>query len=158
MVFEKATPDDIAELSALRTAYLLEDYGEISPEVLSGISARLPDYFRAHLNRDLFVYVCRDGREIAGCCFLLVTEKPANPAFPTGRTGTVLNVYTKPALRKKGIAGTLLKKLLSEAEDLALDYVELKATEQACALYRSLGFEEVSEKYRSMKAVIGREV
>ena len=155
MVFEKANENDIAGLTELRTAYLLEDYGMIESGALSSIAAQLPAYFMRHLNKDLLAFVCRDGDSIVGCCFLLVSEKPPNPAFITGRTGTVLNVYTKPAYRKKGVARRLMQALLSEAADLKLDDVDLKATDSGYPLYRSLGFEDAQSKYRPMQYRMG---
>jgi len=154
MIFEKANAEDIESLTALRTEYLLEDYGEIPEDTLSAIADRLPSYFHNHLNRDVFVFVCRDADRIAGCCFLCVSEKPSNPAFISGKTGTVLNVYTKPAYRKRGIAGELIKMLLAEAARMKLDYVELKATDAGYPLYKSLGFEDAASKYHPMKYVL----
>ena len=150
MTFEQAGVGDIGALTALRVAYLKEDYGELPQDTLTDIADRLPAYFRAHLNRDLFAFVCRDAGEIAGCCLLYVSEKPPNPAFPHGKEGTVLNVYTKPPFRKRGIAGNLMKRLLAEAKALGLDRVELKATDAGYPLYRSLGFEDAVSKYHPM--------
>ena len=154
MIFEKARAEDIADLVRMRIEYLLEDYGEIPSGTLSAISGRLPAYFERHLNRDLIAFVCRDGDMIAGCCFLYVSEMPPNPAFPHGKTGTALNVYTKPEYRRRGIAGKLMEALLSEAEEMGLDFVELKATDAGYPLYRSLGFEDAPSKYHSMKYAI----
>ncbi|MBR1599544.1 MAG: GNAT family N-acetyltransferase [Lachnospiraceae bacterium] len=92
-----------------------------------------------------------DGREIVGCCFLLVTEKPANPNFINGLTGTILNVYVKPEYRRQGIAKRMMDNLLNDAKAMGLDYVELKATEQGRLLYKSLGFEDDVSKYYRMK-------
>ena len=154
MIFEKATVHDIESLVRLRTAYLLEDEGEIEDGKLSLIVDQLPAYFQRHLNQDLSVFVCRDAGMIAGCCFLSVSEKPANPSFLNGRTGTVLNVYTMPAYRRKGIARKLMQMLLAESAALKLDYVELKATDAGYPLYRSLGFEDAPSRYHPMKYVM----
>ena len=154
MIFEKATASDIQTLVGLRIAFLLEDEGEMPESTLSLISDQLPAYFRCHLNKDLFVFVCRDADTIAGCCFLSVFEKPANPRFLNGKTGTVMNVYTKPQYRRKGVARKLMQMLLAESADLKLDYVELKATDAGCPLYRSLGFEDAASKYLPMKYAI----
>ena len=154
MVFEKADQNDINDLVKLRIAYLLEDYGEIASDKLSLISDNLPDYFHTHLNKDLFVFVCRDEHDLLGCCFLYVSEKPSNPSFINGKTGTVLNVYTKPQFRKQGIAGKLIKLLLSESERLNLDFVELQATDSGYNLYKSMGFDDVISKYHNMKYII----
>ena len=154
MIYEKADTNDIAGLTRLRLGYLSEDYGEIAQDDLKRIGDSLPTYFRRHLNEDLYAFVCRDGDSIAGCCFLYVSEKPANPAFISGRTGTVMNVYTLPEFRRMGIAGKLMKLLLSESEKVGLDFVELKATDAGYSLYRSLGFEDAVSKYHNMKYII----
>jgi len=153
MKFEKAGIDDICALTNLRIAYLLEDYGFISEEKLQLIRANLPVYFGEHLNRDLFVWVCRKNGIIVSCCFLCITEKPASPAFINGKTGTILNVYTMPEYRKRGIAKKLLSMLLVEAENKELDFVELKSTDSGYGLYKVLGFEDAASKYHNMKYV-----
>ena len=154
MTFEKANADDIKDLTELRLEYLTEDYGGLSQEQTALIADSLPDYFRRHLNNDLFAFVCRSGNITAGCCFLYVSEKPANPTFINGRTGTVLNVYTRPQFRRQGIAGKLIKMLIAEAKALSLDYVELKSTDSGYSLYKSLGFEDAVSKYHNMKIII----
>ncbi len=153
MIFEKANENDIPALTDLRIKYLLEDYGTISKDKLSRIAEGLPDYFYRHLGKDLLAFVCRDSGKIAGCCLLLITEKPQNPSFISGKTGSVMNVYTLPGYRKKGIAHELMKILLTESEKNGLDFVELKATDSGHSLYISLGFEDVISKYHSMKFV-----
>lgn len=93
--FEKAEQNEIEELVNLRLAYLQEDFGEMEKEDFLRIKKMLPAYFNRHLNQDLFVYIARDYEKIVSCAFLLIVEKPMSPAFITGKTGTVLNVYTK---------------------------------------------------------------
>lgn len=151
MKFERAGMGDIRTLTDLRIAYLLEDHGDISAEKLQLIRNNLPDYFMTHLNRDLLAFVCRDAETIVSCCFLCIAEKPAGPSFLSGKTGTVMNVYTLPEYRKRGIAGKLMKMLLAEAKSRSLDFVELKATDSGHSLYKSLGFEDSASKYHSMK-------
>ncbi|MBQ9484353.1 MAG: GNAT family N-acetyltransferase [Ruminiclostridium sp.] len=155
MIFEKAGVSDTAELTELRTAYLSEDYGGLDADTAARISGSLPDYFRRHIGSDLFVYVCREADKIVGCCFLYISEKPSNPSFISGRTGMVLNVYTLPEYRRKGIAGKLVGMLISDAEELGLDFVELKSTDAGYGLYKSLGFEDAVSKYHDMKYVTG---
>lgn len=150
MVFEQAVMDDIPVLTELRIAYLLEDYGAIPDERLSAIRDSLPDYFRKHLGSDIFVFLCRDSGRAAGCCFLYVSEKPANPSFIGGKTGAVMNVYTLPEYRRRGIGHRLMEMLLSEAASLGLDYVELKATDEGYGLYKALKFVDRVEKYHDM--------
>lgn len=56
--------------------------------------------------------------------FLSGFGKPATPSFINGRTGMVLNLYTKPEYRRKGIARKLLEQLLAEAQQMGLDFLE----------------------------------
>lgn len=153
MIFEKATVQDISTLTELRIAYLQEDLGQIVDADLELISSSLPSYFEKHLNKDLIVYVARDEMDIVSCAFLLIVEKPMSPSFITGKTGTVLNVYTKPEYRKKGYAKKLMIMMLEDANAEGVSIIELKATEDGYSLYKSVGFEDVVDKYHNMKIV-----
>ncbi len=92
-----------------------------------------------------------DIEQAIACAFLLIVEKPMSPAFITGRTGTVLNVYTSPAYRHRGYAKMIMKKLLSDAVEKNLSVVELKSTDAGYHLYRSVGFTDDMSKYHFMK-------
>lgn len=158
MTFERTNIDDLDQLVGLRAAYLTEDHGTVPKKQLEMILEKLPDYFRKHLNKDCFVYSAKNEYEIISCCFLLVTEKPSNLSFINGIVGTVMNVYTKPEYRGKGLAGKLLKMLLEDSEKMGLDFVELKATDSGYSLYKSVGFEDAVSKYHNMKITFGSEI
>ena len=148
---EKAGTEDIEDLVKLRLSYLLEDHGSLDPQDHAAIKMELPGYFQAHLNKDLFVFVIRDGQNIVSCAFFLIVEKPMSPAFINGRTGMVLNVYTCPSYRRKGCAKRIMEELLSEAKKMEISVIELKVTEDGYPLYRSVGFMEDDSEYHRMK-------
>lgn len=148
---QKAQISDIDMLADLRIRYLTEDHGRLNTQDAETIAEKLPEYFRAHLNKDLFCYIVRDGEDIVSCAFLLIVEKPMSPAFINGKTGTVLNVYTRPAHRHKGCAGLIMKELISDARKMDLCTVELKSTDAGYPLYRSAGFTDDGSKYHLMK-------
>ena len=152
MIFEKATIKDINGLTDLRLAYLQEDLGVITDKEL--IQESLPGYYEKHLNKDLMVYVARDDEDIIACAFLLIVEKPMSPSFITGKTGTALNVYTKPEYRNKGYAKKLMTMMLEDATAQDVSVIELKSTEDGYLLYKSVGFEDVVVKYHNMKIVL----
>lgn len=151
MIVENAEIADIDLLTELRIAYLKEDYGKLDEEDISKIRRDLPDYFKKNLNENIFCYLIRNEESVIACAFLLVIEKPMSPAFITGRTGTVLNVYTNPAYRHRGYAKKIMNKLLSDAMEKNLSFVELKATEDGYHLYKSVGFTDEVSKYHVMK-------
>ena len=151
MIYRKATINDISQLVKIRLAYLRADYGFLSEEQTKEISYSLPIYFEKHLGKDILIYIAMDGTELISSAFLLITEKPSNPSFITGRTGSILNVYTDPKYRRQGIANNLLKILLEDARQLALDFVELKSTKMGKSLYESIGFKIEECEYTPMK-------
>ena len=142
---------DIAALTQLRLKYLQEDLGKMDEDTQTRLMTDLPLYFEKHLNRDIFCYLIREQGEAVACAFLLVTEKPASPMFITGKCGTVMNVYTKPAYRKKGYGKKVMEALLRDAKNMQLSYVELKSTEDGYPLYRAVGFEDDVHQYHLMK-------
>ena len=154
MIYEKAISKDISELTGLRIAYLQEDLGAITENDLQALQTSLPGYYEKHLNKDLLVYVAREEDTIVSCAFLLIVEKPMSPAFITGKTGTVLNVYTKMEHRRKGYAKKLMTEMLEDAKACAVSVIELKATEDGYPLYKSIGFEDAGTQYHNMKIVL----
>ena len=146
MVYNKASMEDLKQLTELRVAYLTEDNGKINERDLEAIEQNLPDYFMRNLNKTIFSYVARSEEEIIACALLLVVEKPMSPAFITGKTGTVLNVYTKPEHRHNGHARHLMNMLMDDVSNMRLSVVELKATEDGYQLYKSLGFIDATSK------------
>ena len=63
----------------------------------------------------------------------------------------VLNVYTTPLYRHKGYARMLMKRLMSDAVEKNLSFVELQSTEEGYPLYKSVGFVNHESKYHSMR-------
>jgi ribosomal protein S18 acetylase RimI-like enzyme len=154
MLLRKADHNDLDELIKIRLAYLNEDYHGLSDELTEAVSAQLPGYFMDHLGKDLYIYIAEEEQKIISGVFLLVVEKPANPHFITGKTGTVLNVYTQPEFRRQGLAGQLLKQAMEDAKQMDLSYLELSASKAGYPLYEKLGFVEVKSEYVPMKYTI----
>lgn len=149
MLIRKATKDDVFDLVQLRIEYLNEHFGTHDECQLSQIRVQLDNYFKAHLQRDFIAYIAQDSGQSIASVFLVIQEKPANPRFITGRTGLIINVYTREKYRRCGIAKQLLNKVIDEARTLALSYIELTATEAGKGLYSSLGFVN-SDRYDDM--------
>ena len=148
---EKAGFADVDELTALRLDYLTEDNGSLEHRDAETIRNSLPGYIHEHLNKDLIVYVIREDGIIVSCAFLLIIMKPMSPAFINGKTATVLNVYTRPAYRRRGYARMIMNTMIADAEEQNIDVIELKATEDGYDLYRSVGFDDDRTKYHLMK-------
>ena len=147
-----AEQTDIPELCRLRLAYFAEEFGTLPQEQLSAISAQLPVYFAAHLGKDCITAaaVLPDGT-LAANAILMISEKPANPFFPNGRSGYVLGVYTMPEYRGQGIATRLMQLVQEESKRLRLDIVTLSASEMGQSIYAKIGFSVKHSKFTEME-------
>lgn len=148
-----ASLSDIDLLVKVRFDYFTAEDWKLSPERRRAFEATLRQYYTNHLNIDFFAFFVEVAGDIASVAFLAVSEKPANPSFPTGKTGTVLNVLTYPAYRRKGYATKALDAIVSEAKKRNLSCLELSASDAGKPLYEKLAFKakEPSAHFTEMK-------
>ena len=148
MNLRKAALPDIDLLTRLRLDYLAAEGGPIPEEDRKSLEKQLPAYFTKHLADGSFIGILAeiDG-VVVSAAFLAISEKPANLAFMTGRTGTLLNVLTYPAYRRQGIATKVLERLLAEAKGAGVASVDLLATEDGKSVYEKIGFAESAYTY-----------
>ena len=135
-----AGPGDIEKLIKVRFDFFDAVKRESTAELHFVIESNLRQYYIKHLNNDCFAAVVEEDGAIASVALLTVFEKPANSSWPTGKTGTVLNVLTYPEHRKKGYAGAAVTALIEEAKRQNLSFVELAASDEGKPLYEELGF------------------
>ena len=65
-----------------------------------------------------------------------------------------MNVYTLPGHRRRGYASALVERIIADARQMELSYLELKATEDGLPLYQKLGFLEEASDYTAMRLVL----
>ena len=138
--FRRAEPSDARTLTQIRLAFFEGGVNVPTEEQRAALLENLPGYFAAHTERDLFAYLAEEDGEAVASAFLLVSERPAGPAFMTARTGLILNVYTAPAYRRRGLAQTLLEMAIADAREMGVSRIDLKATPMGRGLYEKLGF------------------
>jgi len=59
---------------------------------------------------------------------------------PTGYKAYIMNMYTEPKYRRRGIATKVLDRLVQEVREEGIDFISLEATEAGRALYEKYGF------------------
>ena len=74
-----------------------------------------------------------------------ITRSGSPTAIAEGRHGLILNVYTEPEWRRKGVAGLLLKCIVQWARNEQLDSLVLHASDKGRALYEQHGFVATKE-------------
>jgi ribosomal protein S18 acetylase RimI-like enzyme len=149
MILRLAAHSDIDTLVKLRMDYLTEDYGNLSEDEINSICSQLRCYFEKHIGNDFIAVLAEEDGVVLSAAFLVIVEKPANPSFITGVTGTLLNVFTYPEYRKKGIASRVISHLLEEGKKAGVSSFDLFATESGKPLYEKFGFTE--PKYTAMR-------
>jgi GNAT superfamily N-acetyltransferase len=85
----------------------------------------------------------------AGLQLRQVPPHPCRPAkeggFAKGRHAIVLNVFTEPEWRKRGVAMLLMDEIIRWARAEKLDRLVLHASSQARSLYERMGFIATNE-------------
>jgi len=149
MLLRKATLDDIEILIRLRLDYLTEDRGQLTQAEEIAVKQQLKKYFLQHIPNNTFIGIFAEiNGTIVSTAYLSITEKPANPAFITGITGTLLNVLTYPEYRRRGIATKVITEVIEEARKVGVAHINLSATADGKYLYEKMGFTE--SKYTAM--------
>jgi ribosomal protein S18 acetylase RimI-like enzyme len=154
MNIRKAGKEDITQLVEMRIKYLTVDCGEMSEEQLETIREQLPEYFERQLGTGVLAYAAEEEGVLVSTVFMVIVEKPANPHFITGKTGTLLNVYTRPEYRRQGLAGKLIDLVIQDAKQLNLSYIDLSASKEGYPLYKKIGFTESQSDFVPMKLLL----
>jgi GNAT superfamily N-acetyltransferase len=82
---------------------------------------------------------------VAGGGGVLLCPWPANPKDPCTERAVILNVYTEPEFRKRGIARFIMMTILAWLKEQGLRSVNLHASAEGRRLYEELGFEATNE-------------
>ena len=141
LIFKRAKPEDIDILTKTRI------------EVLKAAN-QLPDNTdMSEVERETYNYyqkALRDGSHIAylvfyddrfvgagGVSFFQVMPTYHNPS---GNKAYIMNMYTHPAYRRKGVALKTLDLLVKDAKNKGVTAISLEATDMGRPLYEKYGF------------------
>ncbi len=137
MIYRKLGPDDVDAFIEIRIRQLREEGAREETD----LRPALQDYYRRHLSDGTFVswLAVEEGRIIAtsGVSFV---EKPPYFSCPSGRIGLLSSMFTEPAYRRRGIARTLLSKVVEEARQYGCGAVQITASDLGVMLYTDFGF------------------
>lgn len=87
-----------------------------------------------------------NNKEIAGCGGIDFYTLLPTYQNPTGKNASIMNMYTKPTHRRKGIATDILQKSLEEAKIRDVSRITLEATKYGMDLYRKNGFTHMNNE------------
>ncbi len=143
----RAELTDVEDLTNLRIKFLCEaeEMGEETPSDL--LEESIAKYFTIHLQNGEFIawLAIEDGLIVAtsGVSF---SKVPPSFGNVSGEEAYIMNMYTLPQARKKGIGTILLGKLIEDIAEKKIKKVKLLTTEIGKPMYIRAGFKESSSE------------
>jgi len=143
----RATAQD-AGVVAWHRARMFQDMGDVSDDAFEILQAKARARLKEWLDSGDYVgwlATPADQPEIvvggAGVQLQPILPRPVNAStVGEGRQGTVVNVFTEPQWRRRGIARLLMKEIITWSKDEHLDRLLLHASDEGRSVYERLGF------------------
>ena len=152
----QATSDDAAIIGWHR-ARMFQDMGLVPDELFESFRTKALDRLgKALACGDYFGWLVSERNKpqtiIAGAG-VIIREVPPFPirhkngeiTIAEGRQGVIVNVFTEPEWRRRGLARLLLEQIIAWSRERNLDGLVLHASNEARALYDQLGFVPTEE-------------
>lgn len=146
-VFKKASEEDIDELVrtriiVLRAANKLTDDADMSEVERESFSY----YCSALKDKTHIAYLVYDGDNAVGAGGVSFYRVMPTYHNPSGRKAYIMNMYTAPEYRRRGIACRTLDLLVKAAKEQGVDHITLEATAMGRPLYEKYGFVKMNDE------------
>ena len=121
---------------------MLIDLGKPDDERLRRVIDKYTPWVADAIGRGVFNswLVCSPDNTPVACAALLLIEWPPNSRDPNPTRGYIMNVWTHPDHRRKGIARHLMDVIIKEANRREIRVLALHASDDGKQLYEQLGF------------------
>jgi GNAT superfamily N-acetyltransferase len=146
LTFREAGPGDLSTILHHRRS-MFRDMGEGTVASLD----RMDETTRPWLERALadgsyraWLAESAEGKVVAGGG-ILIYPWPSRPEDPNTRRALILNVYTEPEFRRRGVARHLMQRMIGWLKEAGFKSVALHASDDGRALYEALGFQPTNE-------------
>ena len=145
ITIREGTVADIPEIARQRRR-MCEDMKYTDDYALSKMTALTADYLKKAIPDGSFRswLACDNGRVVAGGA-VVISPWPSHAYDLDCRRATILNVYTEPEYRRRGIARQIMETIIGWCRQEGFARVTLHASEYGRPLYESLGFEDSNE-------------
>lgn len=141
LYYRKAGMEDLELLTKTRIMVLRAVHGLPEEADLSGLADRSRQYYRRALRDGAHTaYLVYDGDRLIGAGGVSYFEVMPTYHNPTGQKAYIMNMYTDPAYRRRGVARRTLDLLVRDARDRGVTAISLDATAMGRPLYEAYGF------------------
>ncbi len=141
ITYHKATTNDVATLVEHRILFAQELSGAQDPVSIQLLRQQMTSYFsKAIAENTCISFIARSEDKVAGIGSVHFREMPGNFKNPSGKWGYIMNMYTVPDFRRKGICKNILDLLVEAGHQLGVNAFELHATKDGEPVYLQNGF------------------
>jgi GNAT superfamily N-acetyltransferase len=145
ILIRDATRDDIPEILRQRRR-MYEDMGHRDSPALDAMCSVSAGYLAKAMGDGSFrAWLAVASERTVGCAAVILSPWLAHPYDLECRRATILNVYTDPEFRRRGIGRRLMQKAIEWCRREGLAGVTLHSSDDGRHLYESLGFEASNE-------------
>ena len=155
MEYRKATIDDLdmlvsTRITVLRAANKLDDNVNMSE-----VERESRDYYeKALLDERHTAYLVFDDGEFVGAGGVSYFRVMPTYHNPSGRKAYIMNMYTAPDHRRRGIAYNTLDLLVKDTKEKGIDAISLEATDMGRPLYERYGFVKMNDEMELVGGVL----
>ena len=143
----RATPQDV-DVIAWHRARMFQDMGDVSDDAFGILRSKARFRLKEWLESGDYIGwlatpADKPGTVVGGAGVQLqaILPRPVNAStIGKGRQGTVVNVFTEPQWRRRGIAGLLMKAIIAWSKNERIDRLLLHASDDGRSVYERLGF------------------
>ena len=148
VVIRKVEPGDIDKMTEYRLAYLAELQGERGDEYKRKLRFELTSFFKSTMEKgSFFALQANYEGEVIAFGAMVIKQIPGDFNQSSYLEGDILNMYTIPFARRKGISSLILSQLVKEAMQIGISKVALHTSKDGEQLYRKFGFNDPSYPY-----------
>lgn len=145
--YRKANIDDLDEVVMLRIEFLKEVVHSDNNHNDEQLEKNLKEYFiKAIIDKSFISWLAIDKGKIVGTSGLCFYKRPPSYKNITGEAAYIMNMYTVPIYRGRGIASALFEKTVLEAKNMGYAKISLNATAMGKPLYLKFGFKETGDE------------
>ena len=147
IIYKKATLEDIDELTQTRIEVLRAANQLPDDTDMSEIKRQSFEYYQKDLGDDSHIaYLIYDGNRFVGAGGVSFFQVMPTYHNPSGNKAYIMNMYTVPEYRRKGIAYKTLDLLVNDVLNRGITSIALEATDMGRPLYEKYGFVKMNNE------------
>jgi GNAT superfamily N-acetyltransferase len=126
---------------------MFEDMGFADTGILDAQEIGFRDWLRERLHNGRYRgwFAVNAGGAVVSGAGLWLLDWPPGPTGIAPFRGYILNVYTEPAYRKRGLARSLVQAIIEWCHAQGIYAISLHASDEGRPIYESLGFVQTNE-------------